>query len=104
MGQMMEATPEWSGMFLERDEVGYLEVSDLDDRFHHAPPGWTLVTVDECPEHSSQIFRYVRTESAGSSASLDARVVGLLVAVCATGASLIGQPVIEAMLRSRGMA
>lgn len=103
VGHMMETTPEWSGLWLENDEVGYLEVSDLDDRFFHAPPGWTLITVDECPEHSSQIFRYVRVDAAGSSRHYS-QVVGLLVAVCATGASVLGLPVIQAILHNQGVA
>jgi hypothetical protein len=60
----LDTVPGWSGLFLERDEVAYLEVSDLDTRHHRPPEGWTLVTIDECPEHSSQIFRYVRTDLA----------------------------------------
>lgn len=55
--------PEWSGMWLERDQVGYLEISDFDERLHRPPEGWTLVDIDVCPLHSSQIFRYVRTNS-----------------------------------------
>lgn len=56
--------PGWSGLFLEREEVAYLEVSDSDTRHHRVPPGWTLVTIDVCVEHSSQIFRYVRSDLA----------------------------------------
>lgn len=51
----------WSGMFLEWGEVGRLEVSNSDTRFHRAPEGWTLVDIEVCVEHSSQIFRYDRT-------------------------------------------
>jgi hypothetical protein len=58
----LETVPGWSGMFLERDEVAYLEISDSDSRHYRVPPGWILVTIDECPEHSSQIFRYVRSD------------------------------------------
>lgn len=59
-----ETLPEWSGLFLERDEVAYLEISDTDDRFHQAPPGWTLADIDVCPLRGSQIFRYVRSDLA----------------------------------------
>ena len=98
-----EIVPEWSGLWLETSEVGYLEISDSDDRMHRPPPGWTLVSVDECPEHSSQVFRYVRTEAKSASVTfLSARMTGLLVAVCASGASILACPIIRAMLASRG--
>lgn len=54
----------WSGLWLELDEVGYLEIADLDERYHRAPEGWALVDIDVCPEHSSQIFRYVKADAA----------------------------------------
>ena len=98
----LDTVPEWSGMFLENNEVGYLEISDADDRLHRPPPGWTLVTIDECPEHSSQIFRYIRTEPAR--VALAPQVVGLLVAICATGASVLGLPIIHSMLVHTGLA
>lgn len=62
VGMNLETVPGWSGLFLELEEVAYLEVSDSDSRTYRPPPGWTLVTIDECPAHSSQIFRYVRTQ------------------------------------------
>lgn len=61
---MMDTVPDWSGLFLERDEVAYLEVSDEDERHHRAPDGWVLVDIDVCVEHSSQIFRYIREDLA----------------------------------------
>lgn len=65
MNMMEERTlPDWSGLFLEREEVGYLEVSDTDTRHHRVPRGWTLVDIDVCVDHSSQIFRYVRSDLA----------------------------------------
>lgn len=61
---MMETLPEWSGLFLERDDVAYLEISDADERHHRVPAGWILADVDVCPLNSSQIFRYIRSDLA----------------------------------------
>jgi hypothetical protein len=61
----LEATviPDWSGVWFESEEVGFLEISDFDERLHRPPEGWRLVDTDVCQVHSSQIFRYIRTDS-----------------------------------------
>lgn len=64
--QEIQLLPDWSGFWLEREEVGYLEVSDWDERMHQPPPGWVLVDIDVCVEHSSQIFRYVKSDEWGT--------------------------------------
>jgi hypothetical protein len=51
--------PCWSGVWFEIEGLGYMEISDLDERTHRPPGGWTLDTVSVNVLNSSQIFRYV---------------------------------------------
>lgn len=95
---------DWSGLFFERDDVGYLEVADSDTRHHRVPAGWTLVDIDVCPAHSSQIFRYVRTEPAQPASAPLELGSNLLVAVFACGAAMIGMPLIRALMAHKGIA
>lgn len=102
----LDDVPGWSGMWLETAEVGYLEISDSDPRMHRPPAGWTLATVDECVEHSSQIFRYVRTDlvlSRPVAWMIDHRMGGLIVAVAA-GASIVAHPFISRILTREGVS
>ena len=52
-------TPCWSGMWMEMEGHGYMEIADADERFHHPPAGWTLESIQYNVLNSSQIFRYV---------------------------------------------
>lgn len=54
----------WSGMFLEDGDVGYMEISNADERFHRPPPGWTLVSINYNIFDSSEIFRYIKADAA----------------------------------------
>lgn len=99
---MMDTLPEWSGFFLERDDVAYLEISDSDDRYHRVPAGWTLADIDECPEHSSQIFRYVRTEPTEGVSPMD-WMVSMMGVASATGATALSASLIRAMLAHKGI-
>jgi hypothetical protein len=53
------ATPCWSGVWMETEGHGYMEIADSDPRFHRPPEGWTLVSIHYNVFNSSQIFRYV---------------------------------------------
>ena len=51
--------PCWSGVWFEIEGHGYMEISDLDERQHRPPEGWTLDSVSHNILNSSQIFRYL---------------------------------------------
>lgn len=92
--------PCWSGLWLETEEIGYLEISDLDERTHRPPEGWHLVDVKENVFRSSQIFRYVKVPAKikVSPTSLG----GVLAMVGACGTAILGLPFVNAMLTTGG--
>ena len=94
--------PCWSGVWFEAEGLGYMEIHDGDQRSHRPPPGWKLESIDHNVEHSSQVYRYVPVLAVVRQFPLN--IQGLLVAVCATGASVLGLPVIQAILHNQGVA
>lgn len=93
--------PCWSGVWYQTEEEGYLEISDLDDRYHRPPDGWELLTVDVNPLNSSQIFRYGPV-SVAHSFNLSDATPGLLAAVGACGAAIVALPFVNAILTTYG--
>lgn len=90
-------TPCWSGVWMETEGHGYMEISDSDERFHRPPPGWALDTVHHNVFNSSQIFRYVPVPAEVKSS----RFIGpsaALVALGVTGVGVGARPMIDALL------
>ena len=59
LGQAV-AVPEWSGVFWEGEDFGWIEVHVADERTPEAPDStcWTFVRAYAIPDENAQIFEY----------------------------------------------